>query len=211
MNSAPADPAAVTVSPTTERTLTPARPSLRVSLRAPGPVQLHPEITGRIEAELGEVNPSLQAAIAAVVQHEVDLSEGSDEPTDPGEGAPQSSSPRPYANLDYEERVCRLLEDLVEHTRVIRVQVTAEEHRRKTQATAELLASPEPPVEPGVAGAFTRCAEAWLPVPSQVRQLAVKVAVVWTTAGGSLAAGFSSMLLAMELLERLLRAWVTLP
>lgn len=195
MREAPADPAAATVSPTA-RSRTPT--GLRVGRRA-DPVQMHPEITGRIEEDLEAANPALHAAIAAVT------APVEDEPTDPG-APPVPVEERPYTYLDYEERVCRLLEDIRENTRRADLRISAYEHRQHI-ADMDALNLQPPPV--GLM-ATLRYYAAWLRDPS-VRDLVLKVFVAGSTAGGSFVGSGTTIALVMELVERLLRAWVSLP
>jgi hypothetical protein len=198
VSGAPADPAAATVSPT-ERTRTPSRPGLRVGRRSAEPVQMHPEITGRIEEELQAVNPALQAAIAAVVQVEPE------EPTDPG-APPVAAEERPYVHLDYEERVCRLLEDIRENTRRLDLRLAAEEHRRTMGEKDELVGGHLREER----RTLLRWVEHWCLDP-KLKSLVAKALAVGTALGTSIVGSAETMALVMELVERLLRAWVSLP
>lgn len=129
-----------------------------------------------------------------------------DETTDPG-APPVSVEERPYTNLDYEERVCRLLEDIRENTRRLDLRLAAEEHRRNVTEADALELQPQ---SKSLRGTMQRCVEHWF-LDVRFKDLVVKVLVIGTTAGGSVAGGVSTMVLVMELVERLLRAWVQLP
>lgn len=210
----PADPAAATVSPH-ERTRTPPRPRMRVDVHPPGPVQLHPQITQRIEEELtlhpdGHAPPVRQRAedtvdVEAAVREVLATVE--EEVTDHGHGTPDPPKQRPYADLPYEERLCRLLEDIADNTRKTELRLAAEEHRRNAAAAEQLL-------KPGhlreERRTLLRWVEHWCLDP-KLKGLVVKALAVGVSLGTSLVASGSTMGMLMELLEHYLRASVTLP
>ena len=130
-----------------------------------------------------------------------------EEPTDHGPPTPGPPRVRPYADLPYEERLCRLLEDIRENTRLTSLRLGQLEHKQRLEDASTLDLQPSPQDEPQ---SLPWRVLAWAFDP-RLKAVVGKALAVGTAVGGSMVASGSTMALVMELLERLLRAWVELP